>query len=67
MENPSAPKRAAADRSDDERISVRDDITMDGERKHQRLCEETPRCGPVSAGMGRFHSVSHRLLNNFTS
>jgi len=35
MESPSAPKRAAADRGDDDRGSVRNGIRVDGEWKHQ--------------------------------
>jgi len=35
MESPSAPKRAAVDRGDNVRGSVRNGIRVDGERKHQ--------------------------------
>jgi len=50
MENASASERAAADRSDDVRDSLRNDIELDGERKHQRLREGTPGCKPFGAG-----------------
>jgi len=39
MEDPSAPKRAAVDRGDDDRGSVRNGIRVDGKRKHQRVRE----------------------------
>jgi len=43
MENSPASERATADRSDDVRgDSLRDDIRLDGERKHQRLREGAP-------------------------
>ena len=40
MEKPSASKCAAADGSDDDQDSVRDDIGVDGAWKYQRLCED---------------------------
>jgi hypothetical protein len=50
MENPSASECPTADRSDDVRGSFRNDIRVDDEREHQRLCEGTPGCKPVGAG-----------------
>ena len=42
MENPPASECPTTDRSDDVRDSVRNGIRLDGERKHQQLCEGTP-------------------------
>ena len=50
VENPPASERLAAGRSDDVRGSVRNDIRLDDEWKHQRLREDTPGCNPVGAG-----------------
>ena len=49
MEDPPASERAATNRRDDDRESVRDDIRMDGERKHQRVHEGKPGRGPARA------------------
>ena len=50
MEGPPAPECPAADRSDDVRDSVRDDIRLDGEWKRQRVREGTPGYRSVEAG-----------------
>ena len=50
VENPPASERPTTNRSDDDRDSVRNGLRLDGERKHQQLCEGTPECGPVGAG-----------------
>ena len=50
VEDPPTSECPTADRSDDVRDSVRDDIGLDGERKYQRLREGAPRCKPVGAG-----------------
>jgi len=44
MENPPAFERPATDRSDNVRDSLRNGISLDGERKHQRLREGASRC-----------------------
>ena len=51
VENPPTSKHPVADRGDDVRDSVCDGIRLDGRRKHQRLCEGTPRCKSVGTGM----------------
>jgi len=40
MEGPSPPERGATARCDDDRESVCDDFGVDGERRHQRICED---------------------------
>jgi len=50
MEFPSAPECPATAWSDDDWITVRDGVRLDGKRKHQRLCEGTPRCKPAGTG-----------------
>jgi len=50
MENPPTSECPATDRSDDVQDSVRDGIKLDGEWKHQRFREGTPRRKPVGAG-----------------
>jgi len=62
MENPPTPQCPVADRSDDVGESVRNDIGLDGEWKHQRLCEGTPGCKPI--GTGKF---SVQNLTRFVS
>jgi hypothetical protein len=49
VEKSSAPKCAAADGSDDDRDSVRDDIGVDGAWEYQRLRESTSGCRPARA------------------
>ena len=51
MENAPASECPATDRSGDVRDSVRNDIRLDGQWKHQRFREGTPRCKSVGAGM----------------
>jgi hypothetical protein len=59
VENPPTPKHPIADRSDDVRDPFRDGIRLDGGREHQRLCEGTPGCKSVGAGI--------LLTQNFTT
>ena len=47
---PPASECAAIDRSDDDRNSVRNDIGVDGEWKHQRLREGQSQYRPVGFG-----------------
>jgi len=58
VENPPASERPATDRSDDVRGSVRNDLRLDGERKHQQLCEGTSECKPVGAGGNFIRSLT---------
>jgi len=50
MESLPASECLAADRRVNVRDSIRDDIRLDGEWKHQRLCEGASRCEPVGTG-----------------
>jgi len=50
VESSPASECPAADRSDNVREPVRNDIGLDGEWEHQQFCEGTPRCEPVGAG-----------------
>jgi hypothetical protein len=55
MENTPTSEHPAADRSDDVRDSICNDIGLDGLRKHQQLCEGAPGC--KSVGTGPFSQV----------
>ena len=50
MENSPASERRAVDRSGGVRDSAHDDIRLDGEWNHQRVCEGAPGCRPVGTG-----------------
>ena len=50
VENPPASEHPPADWSNDVRDSVRDDIRLDGQWKHQQIFEGTPLSKPVGAG-----------------
>ena len=50
VENSPTSKRPSTNWSDDVRDSVRNGLRLDGEQKHQQLCEGTPECKPVGAG-----------------
>jgi len=50
MENPPAPQCSVADRSDNVRESVRNDIRLDDEWKHQQFFEGTPEYKPIGTG-----------------
>ena len=56
VETTAPPEHPATDRSDNVRESVRNDIGLDDEWKHQQLCESTPGC--ESVGVGRFLTQS---------
>ena len=62
MEIPPASEHPAADRSDDVRGPFRNDIGLDGERKHQRVREGTPRCKPVGTGRLFFQNLASSSL-----
>jgi len=51
MENPSASKYPATDRSDDVGGSVRNGVRLDGKWEHQRLRKSTHECKPLGVGM----------------
>jgi len=50
MEDPPASEHPAPGRSDNVREPVRNGVRLDGERKYQRLREDTPGCEPVGTG-----------------
>lgn len=50
VENSPAPQRSCSDRSDNDRDKVCNDLRLDGEWKHHRVCEGTPGCKPFQAG-----------------
>jgi hypothetical protein len=50
VEDTPTSEHPAADRSDDVRDSVCDGIRLDGQRKHQQLCEGAPGCESVGTG-----------------
>ena len=58
MEDPPAPERPTADRSDGVREPVRNGIGLDGKRKHQRVREGAPGCQPVGTGRLCVQSLS---------
>ena len=51
MEGPTSSERAAVIRRDDDRGPVRDGIGVDGEGRHQRICEGERQCRSVGACM----------------
>jgi hypothetical protein len=50
VEDPPASERPAADRSDNVRDSVCNDIRLDGAREHHRFCEGAPGCKSIGTG-----------------
>ena len=66
MEDSPAPECSATNRSDDVRSSVRDDIGLDGERKHQRFRESAPGCKPVGAGGFSAQSITAFASSSLT-